>query len=181
MVSQVGFVPRAVVWRTLIKTMKRCGDSTHRAVTKGGKRGTTPQTPNHGRSCRITAQAAEKSQQCHKYLLQYSALASDRPQVRTWGRQACFLPRAPSKLVTPMSTHHCPTPTQNDCDLTPSTGTQSSQQEHSYLTASKRHPSTSYSHNNPQSFSRGTRRIFFRHRQNMCIHVLGMLPGYLKN
>ena len=49
----------------------------------------------------ITAGGAEKSQQCHKYFLPYSSFASERPQVRTWGgRQTCFLPRAPSDLVT---------------------------------------------------------------------------------
>jgi len=83
MAPQVGFSPRAVVWRTLIWTMKRSGDSTH-----------------HCRS---------------------------------------------------------PTPTLNGCELTPSTGRQPSEQEYSYLTASKRHPSTPYSHNTHQSFSRGTR------------------------
>jgi len=35
----------------------------------------------------ITAWGAERNQQCHKYFLQYSAFASERPQVRTWGRQ----------------------------------------------------------------------------------------------
>ena len=29
-----------------------------------------------------------------------------RPQVRTWRRQTCFLPRAPSKLVTPLDLCH---------------------------------------------------------------------------
>jgi len=52
----------------------------------------------------ITAGGAEKSQQCHKYFLQCSTFASERPhQVRTWGRQTCFLPRAPSSLVTSLA------------------------------------------------------------------------------
>ena len=38
-----------------------------------------------------------------------------------------------------------------------STRTQSSEQKYSYLMARKRHPSTPYSRNTPQSFSRGTR------------------------
>ena len=61
------------------------------------------------------------------------------------------------------SIHRCrsPTPTLNGCDLTPSTRTQSSEQEYSYLTASKRHPSTPHSRNTPQSFSRGTRPYTF--------------------
>jgi len=36
-------------------------------------------------------------------VLQCSTFASEKPQVRTWGRQTCFLPRAPSNLVTPLS------------------------------------------------------------------------------
>jgi len=42
---------------------------------------------------RITALGAEKPQQCHKYFLQYSTLAFERPQVRTWG--------APNRLLAP--------------------------------------------------------------------------------
>jgi len=34
-------------------------------------------------------------------VLFYSKIASKTAQVRTWGRQTCFLPRAPSNLVTP--------------------------------------------------------------------------------
>jgi len=33
-------------------------------------------------------------------VLQRSTFASERPHVRTWGHQTCFLPRAPSNLVT---------------------------------------------------------------------------------
>jgi len=40
----------------------------------------------------MTAGGAEKSQRCHKHFLQYSKFASERPQVRKWGRQTCFLP-----------------------------------------------------------------------------------------
>ena len=47
-------------------------------------------------------EGAEKSQQCHKYFLQHSVFASEWPQVRTWGHQTCFLPRAPSNFVTPL-------------------------------------------------------------------------------
>jgi len=32
-----------------------------------------------------------------------SATASERPQIRTWGHQTSFLPRAPSNLVAPLS------------------------------------------------------------------------------
>jgi len=33
-----------------------------------------------------------------------SRFASERPQIRTWGRQTCFLSRAPPNLVTPLYT-----------------------------------------------------------------------------
>jgi len=65
---------------------------------------------NHGRNVRdkgaqfpgrrITAEGNQKSQQCHKYFLQCNTFASKRSQVPTWGRQTCFLPRAPSNLAT---------------------------------------------------------------------------------
>jgi len=44
----------------------------------------------------------EKSQKCHKYFLQYSKFASERPRVLSWGRRTGFLPRTPSNLVTPL-------------------------------------------------------------------------------
>jgi len=53
----------------------------------------------------ITVVGAEKAQQCQKYFLQYTTFAPVRPQVRTWRRQACFLPRAPSNLVTCLRSH----------------------------------------------------------------------------
>jgi len=39
-------------------------------------------------------------------VLQYSTFASEKPQVRTWGRQTCFLPRVPSNLVTPLDARY---------------------------------------------------------------------------
>jgi len=54
------------------------------------------------------------SRQCHKCFLQCSKFASERPQVRLWGRQTCFLPRAPSNLVKPLTDtiriYHCMAP-----------------------------------------------------------------------
>ena len=55
---------------------------------------------------KITMGSAETSQPCLKYFVQYSIFASERPQVRTWGRQTCFLPRAPYILVTPVYPLH---------------------------------------------------------------------------
>jgi len=49
------------------------------------------------RGRRMTAEGAENSQQCHKYFLQHSTFASDRPQVRKLGLQTCFLPWAPGR------------------------------------------------------------------------------------
>ena len=37
---------------------------------------------------------------------QNSTFASERPQVRTWGCQTCFMSRAPSNLVTPLHDAH---------------------------------------------------------------------------
>jgi len=67
-----------------------------RGVTREGKGAQFP-----GR--RITAGGATKSQQCHKYFRQYSTFASEIHQVRTRGRQTCFLARVPSSLITPLS------------------------------------------------------------------------------
>ena len=88
-----------------------------------GKGGTIPRAPNHYgggatkisftiqagavislRGYRIIAGDAEKSQQCHKYFLQYSKFASEKAQVRPWRRQTWFLPRTPSNLVAPLPT-----------------------------------------------------------------------------
>ena len=71
---------------------------------EGGKGGTIPPGAKSLWGRRITEGGAEKSQQCHKYFLQYSTFASERPQVRTWGRLSCFLSRAPSNLVTTLQT-----------------------------------------------------------------------------
>jgi len=95
MAAQVGFVPRVVVWRTLIYTMKRSGDSTH-----------------HCRSL---------------------------------------------------------TPTLNGYELTPSTRRQSSEYEYSYLTASKRWPSTPHSHKTPKAFHEEPGHILSQGQQNMCV------------
>jgi len=47
--------------------------------------------PNHYWECLMTAWGAEKSQHCHKYFLQYSTFTSERPQIRIWEGQTCFL------------------------------------------------------------------------------------------
>jgi len=59
--------------------------------------------PNHCGGRQMTAKGAGKSQQYHKYCLQYSTYAFERPQVRTWGCQTCFLSRTPSNLVTALN------------------------------------------------------------------------------
>ena len=71
-----------------------------RGVTTG-QGGAITRAPNNCGGRQMTAWGVEKSQQCHKYFLQYSTFASERPQVRTWERQNCFLPWAPPNHVTP--------------------------------------------------------------------------------
>jgi len=84
------------------------------------------------------------------------------------------------------STHHfwSPKPTLNDCVLTLSTGTQSSEQEYSHLTASNSHPSTPYSQNITPSFPRGTRPYtlytFPRSTKHVC-ESLACSQDFLKN
>ena len=59
---------------------------------------------------------AEKSQQCHKYFRQNSTFASERTQVRTWGRQTCSMPRAPCNLGTPLAAGPRLASAQNLCE-----------------------------------------------------------------
>jgi len=66
----------------------------HQGRNKGGK--------GHNSLDAESLRGAKKLQQCHKHFLQYSTFAFKRPQVRTWGRQSCFLPQTPSNLVTPL-------------------------------------------------------------------------------
>jgi len=68
---------------------------------------------NHGRNDgeqgaqfsgrRVTMRAPKNPNNVTSTVLQCSTFASERPQVRAWGRQTCFLPRAPSDLVTPLA------------------------------------------------------------------------------
>jgi len=53
----------------------------------------------------IIARGRRKVQQCHKYL-NYRIFASEKLQVWTLGCRTCFLPRAPSNLVTPLTQEH---------------------------------------------------------------------------
>ena len=69
-----------------------------RGVTRGTQfpwRRITIGAANHCRD-------AETPKKCHKNFLHNSKFPFERGQVRTWGRQTCFLPRAPSNLVTPL-------------------------------------------------------------------------------
>jgi len=67
-----------------------------RDITRG-ERGHNSQSAESLTGRQITVGGAEKTQQYHKHFL-----TSERPYVRTWERQMCFLPRAPSNLVTPL-------------------------------------------------------------------------------
>ena len=73
-----------------------------RGATRGGQGGNNSPGAKSLWGHRITEGGAEKSQQCHKYFLQYSKFGSENAQVRPRGPKTCFLPRAPSNLVTPL-------------------------------------------------------------------------------
>jgi len=62
-----------------------------------------PRAPNHYDGAKWLRRH-RKVPKVSKYFLQYSECASERSQVRTWGRQTCFLPRAPSNLATTLCT-----------------------------------------------------------------------------
>jgi len=51
----------------------------------------------------ITMRAPKSPNNVTSTSVQYSTFASGSPQVRTQGRQTCFLPRAPSNLVMPLA------------------------------------------------------------------------------
>jgi len=80
-----------------------CSLSICRDATKGGQGGRIHRAPSNDGGAKSLRGVPKKSQQCHKYFLQCSTLASERPQFRTWGRQTCFLLRAPSNLITLLS------------------------------------------------------------------------------
>ena len=82
-------IVKKIMFQYSISPSFGCG---HGGVTRG-KGGTITRATNHCGS-------AEKSQKCN------STFVSERSQVRTWGRQTCFLPRAPSNLVTPLCGHN---------------------------------------------------------------------------
>ena len=79
-----------------------------RAVYRGllkplaGTKGTIPWSPNHYEGAELLR--GRRTVLTMPQVLQCSIFTSERPQVRTWGgRQTCFLPRAPSNLVTPLA------------------------------------------------------------------------------
>jgi len=80
------------------------------------------------------------------------------------------------------STHHCrsPTPKLNGCDLAPSTRTQFSEQEYSYLTTNKRHVPTPTPATPPKFFTRNP-AIYFPEDDKTYVHVFDMFPGLLEN
>jgi len=70
-----------------------------RGVTRGERGHNYPGASYYGgaeslREGRITAEGAEKFQQCHKYFLQYTTFASEISQVRTWGPNLLLAPGA---------------------------------------------------------------------------------------
>ena len=57
--------------------------------------------PNHCGRRRMNFWVRRKVQTMSQELFVISYIACERPQVRTWGRQTCFLSRSQSNLVTP--------------------------------------------------------------------------------
>ena len=72
------------------------------------------------------------------------------------------------------------TPSLIVCDLTPSTRKQTSEQEYSYLMASKRHPSTPDYRMIPQSFSQGIRPHTFPRSTKYTYTCLECSQDFLK-
>jgi len=82
------------LWRQLcVLSSKRYSQRSNEGVARGA------QFPGR----RMAAGGAKESHKRHKYILQYSEFASERPQFRTRWHQTCFLPRAPSDVVTPLA------------------------------------------------------------------------------
>jgi len=94
---QIWFLPRTSC--NLVAPLVSCRSPpesrTALQARNDGKRG-------HNSPSAESLPGGRKSQQYHKCFLQCSTFASERPQVRTRGRQTCFLPRASSNLVTPL-------------------------------------------------------------------------------
>ena len=90
MLLKIGNVLCRCFWRVVVSVW-----CVWLCMQRQNKAGAIPRAPNH-------YWGSEKSWQCLKYFFQYSTFASEIPQVRTWGRQTCFLPQEPSSLVTPL-------------------------------------------------------------------------------
>ena len=79
-----------------------------RGVMTGRKGGTVPRAPDHYRGAEplrereIMSAGNRKIWTILQVLPSIQPCPSERPQVRTWGHQTCFLPRGPSNLVTPL-------------------------------------------------------------------------------
>jgi len=114
--GQVEWLPRLVAWFLFLGMLKvkdwRCTwwnitylthltERMSEWITRGYKGGTIPHAPNHCGGRRIITAGGEKSQKCRKFFLQHSKIASERAQVRTWGRQTCFLPRRHLPTLSP--------------------------------------------------------------------------------
>ena len=85
----------------------------HNGEDKGGTIIRAPNHPKGGKSLREPQNGCggrRKVPTMSQVLssIQYCTFTSERPQFRTWGCQTCFLPRAPSNLVTPLLRRLCP-------------------------------------------------------------------------
>ena len=74
--------------------------TTWQGYNEGDKQGTFPRVLNQYGGAKSLRGASKSPNNVTLYFLQYSILASKRPQVRICGRQTCFSPRALSNLIT---------------------------------------------------------------------------------
>ena len=72
-----------------------------RGVKTAGQEGRNSPGAESLWGCRMTAEDAKKSQQCHKYFL-LQQICFRKTSGSKMGCQICFLPLAPSNLVTPL-------------------------------------------------------------------------------
>ena len=85
-----------------------CGRITHLGfrdtISRGSLTGGATRGPKGAQfPARGVTMERRKISTMSQYFLQHSTFASERPQVRTWRCQTCFLLRAPSNLVAPLS------------------------------------------------------------------------------
>ena len=88
-------------WEHIVNSFTN--NSSSQGRNEGVKGGTIPRAPNHY-GHRMTAGPSTPQVPTMSQVLSstHYICFRNRPQVRTWGRRTCLLPRAPSDVVTPL-------------------------------------------------------------------------------